>query len=336
VSAALALGALLLICAAAYVRERHRRPTRAMPGGWHPELTLRYERAFELYHNAFSLGSKKVRLCLDELGIDYLGHEIELIETGAYANLTPEFLAVNPAGLVPVLVHEGHPVYESHEILVYAAGHAPPGAPPLMPADPTLAAQTFDWIDRASLRGDDPIADAALGAGDAVAGLSLPLFAAMLEAVPYERFVDGLLYHRTRSRPLAFGALKRRGVARLHRGARAMRVLRDCATHLRTHFDALERRLDAGGPWIVGDAFGLADVSWAAILERLREADALEPFTAARPALAAYWQRLRARPGYRSAFADHTHPAAAAGLERLRAAKRADPELREALEAPCR
>ena len=32
----------------------------------------------------------------------------------------PDYLTnVNPAGTVPVLVHNGHPVYESHEQILY-------------------------------------------------------------------------------------------------------------------------------------------------------------------------------------------------------------------------
>ena len=36
---------------------------------------------------------------------------------------------VNPAGTVPVLLHHGHPVYESHEQIIYidqVAGPPPP------------------------------------------------------------------------------------------------------------------------------------------------------------------------------------------------------------------
>ena len=39
-----------------------------------------------------------------ELGIDHILHHIDLIETGSYQTLSREFLAVNPAGLVPLLV----------------------------------------------------------------------------------------------------------------------------------------------------------------------------------------------------------------------------------------
>ena len=64
-------------------------------------------------------------MCLAELGIPYKSHHIHLIETESYENLSRHFLAVNPGGLVPVLVHQGHPIYESHDQIRYAAEHSP-------------------------------------------------------------------------------------------------------------------------------------------------------------------------------------------------------------------
>ncbi len=56
----------------------------ARSGGIHPEITLPHTEAWELYHNGFSLCSKKLRVCMAELGLPYRSHHIHLIETGAY------------------------------------------------------------------------------------------------------------------------------------------------------------------------------------------------------------------------------------------------------------
>ena len=101
------------------------------------------------------------------------------------------------------------------------------------------------------------------------------------------------------------------------------------------HLDALEAQLkEGGGPWILGDAFTLADVGWLVILERLVQVDSLHVFVGGdkRPACAAYWERLQQRPAYRTAITEHAHPTVTRGLERLRAAKAADPALRNLLE----
>ena len=91
--------------------ERSQRRTHPMPEGLQADITIPHQREFELYHNALSLCSMKARMCLAELGIDYKSHPIDLIETGAYENIRRRFLAVNPGGTVPVMVHQGHPVY---------------------------------------------------------------------------------------------------------------------------------------------------------------------------------------------------------------------------------
>ena len=248
-----------------------------MSAGLHDELRLPHQREFELYHNSFSLGSEQVRLALAELGIEALAHEVALIETGAYENLNRQFLAVNPAGLVPVLVHAGRPIYESAAILRFAAQHAPPGAPPLIPRDPALAAQMQPWLERASLHGDDPLADAEHSAASAVLG-SRCRSASRCSSRCRTRASPRACSSGARRRADQLPAAERCGLARFQRVGPAMRAFRRCAEHLKQHLDALEGRLCGGGPWILGDAFGLADLCWAAIFERLREIDALELF----------------------------------------------------------
>ena len=61
---------------------------------------------------------------MSEYDIPYESREVDLIETGRYQTLSRDFLKVNPSGLVPVLVHKGRPIYESHEQLSYLAAHA--------------------------------------------------------------------------------------------------------------------------------------------------------------------------------------------------------------------
>lgn len=317
-----------------FTYERSQRKTHAVPAGHRPEVTLPHEEEWELYHNALSLCSKKSRLCLAELGVSYKSHPIDLIETGSYENLSRRFLGVNPGGTVPVLVHDGNPIYESHEQIRYAADHAPEDAAPLVPDDPALAAEMQQWIDRSSLYGDDPLAAAHESAGNTVPGLTAPLFAAMIEEIPRMRILEGLLFHRYRQRPLLFLGMKQVGIAKLHKGP-AAKIIGRCLGHMHEHLDALEEQLaKTGGPWILGDAFSLADVSWAVVLERLREADSLHVFIGpdSRPHVTAYWQRWRARPSYQAAITDHGHPIMERGLERIRRAKQADPALRATLE----
>jgi glutathione S-transferase len=319
------IGALLGVAAAGagawYWRERGLRRTHAMAGGLHADRTLPHDAEFELYHNDFSLCSKKIRMCLAELGIPYASHHVDLIETGSYETLSRHFLAVNPAALVPVLVHEGHPVYESHDILPYAARHS---ADPqrLVPQDETACAVMQRWIDRSSLTGDDPTQALEVSAGNCVPGLTVPLFAVMIRDIPVHRILEGLLFHRLKQRPVVFLVLKAKGLAGVPSLPPVRKTVLASRRHMERHLDALAAQLEtSGGPWITGAQFTLADVSWAVILERIREADWVAELIEPRPAVAAYRQRLRARPSWVSAMDDHRHPLVRRGTERIAAEK---------------
>lgn len=148
------------------------------------DITLPHRDEWELYHNSFSLCSKKLRVCMAELDLPYRSHHINLIETGCYENVGRDYLAINPAGLLPVLVHDGHPIYESHEEIVYAAAHAGSRGATLMPEDPVARAEVDSWIDCASLVGDDPTQGSDKRAGHCIPGLTLPIFATMVEHIP--------------------------------------------------------------------------------------------------------------------------------------------------------
>lgn len=326
-----ALGALAALAWLAV--EKSRRRTHPVPPGYQADLVLPHEAPFELYHNALSLCSMKTRFCLAELGIEYRSHPIDLIETGCYENIRPRMLRVNPAGTVPVLLHEGHPVYESHEQIRYAARFAPPGRPSLVPEDPALRREMEDWIDASSLT-EDPIRNADKSAGNAIPGQTVPLFATMIERIPYHRIAEGFLFHFDRFRPFLFTLLKLRGIASLPRIAPIARALEESRAALCVHLDRLEAQLEASaGPWLLGETFTLADVSWLVIFERLRQVDAEPAFLGERrPRCAAYWARLRERPAYREAILEQSHPLIEYGRQRIVEAKAADPTLRACLE----
>jgi glutathione S-transferase len=332
------LGGLALAAAAGlagwWAFEKSHRKTHPVPPGIQNAIHLAHEAEFELYHNALSLCSMKTRVCLAELRIPYRGHAIDLIETGSYETISRRFLAVNPAGTVPVLVHHGHPVYESHEQIRYAAAHAPPDSPRLVPADPVQKAEMERWIDASSLT-EDPMRHPEQSIGNAVPRLTMQLFAAMIEEIPYRNILEGLLFHFDKRRPVLFLLLKARGLERLHTLSRVVHMIAVGRKHVNTHLDRLERQLgDSGGPWILGEPFSLADVSWMVIFERLRQVDSEHVFLGGgrRPACTAYWQRLSRRPGYAEAIAGYPHPLIDHGIRRLRQVKAADPALRAALE----
>jgi len=78
--------------------------------------------ALELYHGLASTCSKKVRLCLYEKDLRFTSH---LLDLQKFEQHRPEYLALNPKGVVPTLVHDGKAVTESSQIIVYLDEHFP-------------------------------------------------------------------------------------------------------------------------------------------------------------------------------------------------------------------
>jgi glutathione S-transferase len=68
-------------------------------------------------------------LCVHWLLIDAgLPHELRLLDLGAGAHKTPEYLALNPNGVVPTLLVDGQPVHECAALLLLLAERHPEAA----------------------------------------------------------------------------------------------------------------------------------------------------------------------------------------------------------------
>jgi glutathione S-transferase len=314
-----------MVLLACYIREKRLRRTHPMSGGIHRDICLSHQQEFELYHNGLSLCSKKVRVCLRELGLPFAEHPIDLIETGSYEVVSRHFLAVNPAGLLPVLLHNGHPVYESHDIIRYCTAQAGEAGDALLPAD-TVDREIVDhWMDRASIKGEDVLAELDDSAASCVAVLTVPLFCSAMADIPGYRLLEGLLFHRIKLRPVMFAVFKLRGLSGLtsmeplvNRVARAFKAMG-------IHLDALEDHLQSQ-EWICLSGFTLADISWMVIFERLEEADWLASLVGPdqRPGLWEYWKRLKGRPGY-AGISQYRLPIVERATQRIRDFKTTDP-----------
>lgn len=89
-----------------------------------------------------SLNVRKVLWTCDELGLAY---EREDWGTGFASTRSPEFLALNPNGLVPVLIDEQGALYESNTICRYLAARYGHGH--LLPVEPRPRAGVEQWMD---------------------------------------------------------------------------------------------------------------------------------------------------------------------------------------------
>ena len=95
----------------------------------------------ELYTHPMSPCAQKVRIVLAEKRLDWEKRHVNLAEK---ENLSPDYLKLNPLGVVPTLVDEGQPIIESSIICEYLEDKFP--EPELRPDNPYHRAQMRFWM----------------------------------------------------------------------------------------------------------------------------------------------------------------------------------------------
>jgi glutathione S-transferase len=231
----------------------------------------------ELHHAWASSASRRVRLFLAEKGVPYVGR---LVKIGAFEHHTPEYLKLNPGGVIPALVHDGRAIAESGVICEYLDEVFP--EPPLRPADPYERAQMRLWVKFA----DDTC----------LPNLIVHNWSQHLQPIA-QKWSDQELEQRlaripTRQRREFWHRIARKPFTDLEK--------REALDALTGALDRVEKAL-ANGPWLTGKTYSLADIAVVPFVRRIEELapDALA--AARRPKTADWWARIRARPAYAQA-----------------------------------
>jgi len=95
----------------------------------------------QLYGYFRSGNTRKVRLCLAELGVQ---HELVVVDLAAGEQRSPDYLRLNPNGVVPTLVDGDLTLWESSAILLYLAEKHPHGG--LLPSRLDERARVYKWL----------------------------------------------------------------------------------------------------------------------------------------------------------------------------------------------
>lgn len=95
---------------------------------------------------------QKVLWCCTEIGLEY-----ERVDAGLHfgVNKTPEYLAMNPNGVVPTIDDDGYILWESNVIVRYLASRY--GAGTLIPSDPQSRYLCERWMDWQHTSGWPPV-----------------------------------------------------------------------------------------------------------------------------------------------------------------------------------
>ena len=89
---------------------------------------------------------RKVSVMLEELGLDYILHAIDISKDEQFS---PEFLAISPNNRIPAIIDQDGPdnkplsLFESGAILIYLAEKS---GSVLLPSDPAMKATTIQWL----------------------------------------------------------------------------------------------------------------------------------------------------------------------------------------------
>ncbi|MCC6775484.1 MAG: glutathione S-transferase family protein [Hyphomicrobiales bacterium] len=232
-----------------------------------------------LYHFDRSTAAQKVRLSLAEKGLAW---ESRYVDPGLSKRQQHDaaYLALNPRGVVPTLIHDGKAVRESQVILEYLEDVFP--TPPLRPAEPFERAQIRLWtklIDE-FLHVDSRTIGQCVAMRHVTLAADPEVLKRHYQAMPEEtrRDNDRINNEHGLASPLLPGALRR-----------FKRVFHD-----------MEHAL-ASTSWLTGESFSLADISLVVYVARLASFQ-LAGLTDDLPRLKDWYVRIRRRPSYAEAI----------------------------------
>ena len=261
-----------------------------------------------LYHNEFSLCSRKVRICMSEADIHYKSKHINIIETGNAENLSKYFKKINPKVTVPVLLHNGYPIYESHEQIKYLNEYKNDKL--------IISDDENNWIKKASLVGE-PIDNLDQYAGNCVSLLTPPLFISMLRNISIFKFVPYIFKHPIKFRAINFLLFKLLGYFSYRKSTPLYQISLRASRNLNQHLKDLDAQIN-DKEWIMGNDFSLADISWAVILHRLEELQLLDHILHTYSNIESYYERLKKRKCFIDGIVNFQNKEVDTGVMRLK------------------
>jgi len=227
-----------------------------------------------LHHAWRSSASRRVRLCLEEKGLSYEGHTVDM---AAMEHHSPEYLKINPNGVVPALIHDGKPLYESGTICEYLDEAHPD--PPLRPADPYERAVMRNWIRHVDER-----------IGNLIVFNWVHSLAKVASKWTDEELAEKLKKVPSKERQEAWTRAARKPYPEEERAAARAKLV--------AMLDKMEETLRQTR-WLSGNAYSIADIAVVPFIKRIDEEIAPDEMTPQRhPKVAAWWAAIQARPAF--------------------------------------
>lgn len=229
----------------------------------------------ELLNNPYSTCSQKVRLTLYEKGIPFTDTRLDFRKK---EHLSPEYLKLNPNGVVPTLLDNGRPVVDSSVIMEYLDEQYPDM--PLAPADPYGRAQVRAW-----LRYLEEVPTTAI---------RVPSFNKVF--VRHSRNLSDA----DRAENAAVRPLRKHFYQKMGRDGFDDAEYQASLDRLRQTLERMEAAL-VQHDWLAGDALTLADFCVVPTIDRMEDLK-LGALWSDLSGVQRWWTAIRARPAYTSTY----------------------------------
>ncbi|WP_056383792.1 glutathione S-transferase family protein [Sphingomonas sp. Root710] len=244
-----------------------------------------------LFHFGGAICAQKVRLALAEKGVEW-----ESRECAGEALRDPDYLRLNPSGVVPTLVHDRTVLTESRIISEYIEEAF--DGPALMPSDPADRHRARLW----SKQIDD--------------GLHLNVFILTFAAVGRDIYLAMPADVRGAMLPGLRDPIKRQISSDLLEQGFASPWMGMAVKRFRRLADDMEAGL-AGSAALAGKHYSLADADYTAYINRLTNLG-MAALWADKPRLADWYAHMQDRPSFKSAILDWQSPEELASYGRSR------------------
>jgi len=232
---------------------------------------------FKLYNAPQSTCSQRVRFVMNAKALPFDEVRLDLL---AGDQLRPDYLALNPNGVVPTLDHDGAIVIDSTVIVEYLDEIAPERS--FTPRDP---------VRRAAMRSLMRFIDEMPAAAVRIPTFNLA-FLPRFQAMSEEEFIAF-----AESKPLRkefMLAMGRQGFPEKDMNAALDRMKRT--------YERMDRAIEAsGGPWLLGQEITLADIAVMPALVRMDDLG-LGGAWAKLPRVSRWYEAIRAHPSYKPTY----------------------------------
>ena len=233
---------------------------------------------FELYNAPQSICSHKVRFALHAKGKEFSEHKLDLFSGD---QLKPAYLAINPNGLVPTLIHNGASIIDSLVIVQYL-DELFPEPEPLVPQDPVMRTRM-----RSLMAYIDEVPTPAVR----VPSYNMA-FLVHFQSMPEDEFLE-----MANSKPL-----RKEFLLNFGRVGFPEKAYNEAIDRLARSLVRMQAELEkSGGPWFLGHELTIADIAMMPVIVRLDDLN-LDHMWDDKPEISRWLVAIQAHPAYQPTF----------------------------------